>query len=125
MGATRGDKTWEFKGSRDVFIREAKKDLEKRQFTLQMTYFAEEPGDYPRVLPVVCFKATPEGYDEEDSDREGDVEVAPGLAKDERDDYDDRVILQSRCGDSPPRARTPRGGSTPRGPSRKVHMKIL
>ena len=64
-----------------MFIRHSKKDLEKRQFTLHMTYFAEEPGSYPRFLPVLCFKAKPEGYDEEDSDWEGDAEVAPGLSK--------------------------------------------
>ena len=46
-----------------------------------MTYFAEEPRSYARFLPVLCFKAKPEGYDEEDSDWEGDAEVAPGLSK--------------------------------------------
>ncbi len=29
--------------------------------------------------PVIVFKAQPEGYDDEDSDWEGDVEVAPLL----------------------------------------------
>ena len=91
IGITRGEKTWDFKGVDGIFIREAKKCLDKRQFTLHMTYFAEEPGNYPRFLPVCCFKGQPDGYDEEDSDWEGDVEVAPGLHSTERDGYDERV----------------------------------
>ena len=79
--------------SRDVFIRSSKKDLEKRQFTLHMTYFAEEPDNFPRVKPLLVFKAQPSGYDEEDSDWEGDVEYAPHLDPNERDDYDDRVFV--------------------------------
>ena len=79
--------------SRDVFIRSSKKDLEKRQFTLHMTYFAEEPDNFPRVKPLLVFKAQPSGYDDEDSDWEGDVECAPYLDSNERNDCDDRVFV--------------------------------
>ena len=79
--------------SRDVFIRSSKKDLEKRQFTLHMTYFAEEPDNFPRVKPLLVFKAQPSGYDDEDSDWEGDVECASHLNSEVRDQYDDRVSV--------------------------------
>ena len=66
------------------------KDFSKRQFTLHITHDAD-PGDYPRVKPLLNFKAQPEGYDEDDSDWEGDVTVAPYLDADEKKDYSDKV----------------------------------
>ena len=58
-----------------------------------MRDFAEGEEDFPRMPPVIVFKAQPEGYDDEDSDWEGDVEVAPFLDADEKDGYDPRVMV--------------------------------
>jgi len=65
-------------------IRHPKRDTEKRQCTLHMTYFAEGEEDIPRMPPVIVFKAQPEGHDDEDSDWEGDVEVTRRLDDDDR-----------------------------------------
>ena len=61
IGVSRGDRTWDFKGANGVHIRDAKKDFSKRQFTWHQFYFAEEPGNYPRMKPILVFKAQPEG----------------------------------------------------------------
>ena len=56
-----------------------------------MMYFGEEPEDYHRVPPLLNFKAQPEGFDDEDSDWEGDVTVAPHLDKNEKENYNPNV----------------------------------
>ena len=86
--------TFAMKGNKSVWIAKPSAiDLEKRQFTLQLTLFAEEPGDMPRVNPCLCFVAQPQGYDKNDEDWEGDVSIAPYLNAEERNEYDPRVTV--------------------------------
>ena len=67
-----GRRTFDFTGSKGVWIANSKVDLTKRQFTLQLLLFYE-PFDgsadpKPFIKPLLVFKATPEGYDKDDED---------------------------------------------------------
>jgi hypothetical protein len=62
--------------------------LDKRKFTLHLAVAA---NGSVFGKPLLIFKAQPEGYSKEDDNWTGDVSVAPGLSKSERERYDPRV----------------------------------
>lgn len=89
-----GRRTFDFKGSKGVWIANSKVDLTKRQFTLQLCLFYEpfdeNHVDKPFIKPLLVFKATPEGFDKNNPDWEGDVTNAPRLSRSELESYDPR-----------------------------------
>lgn len=95
MLVTSGKTTLDFKGNKAVWVKNSKVDMTKRQFTLQLLLFYEKfdieaPDNQPYIKPLLVFSATPEGYDKNNKNWEGDVTNAPGLDREELKSYDPR-----------------------------------